>query len=81
MNYGYGPQEMDTAQNLVVRAGRRADPPIHDAYAGIHCLMTHKDEVLYTAVVLKIQELLPQLQPTSMISDWERSSRNAFKHI
>ena len=32
MNYGYGPQEMDTAQNLVVRAGRRADPPIHDAY-------------------------------------------------
>ena len=34
MNYGYGPQEMDTAQNLVVRAGRRADPPIHDAYEG-----------------------------------------------
>ena len=33
MNYGYGPQEMDTAQDLVVRAGRRADPPIHDAYA------------------------------------------------
>ena len=32
MNYGYGPQEMDTAQDLVVRAGRRADPPIHDAY-------------------------------------------------
>ena len=32
MNYGYGPQEMDTAQNLVVRAGRRADPPIYDAY-------------------------------------------------
>ena len=35
MNYGYGPQEMDTAQDLVVRAGRRADPPIHDAYGGI----------------------------------------------
>ena len=33
MNYGYGPQEMDTAQDLVVRVGRRADPPIHDAYA------------------------------------------------
>ena len=31
MNYGYGPQEMDTAQDLVVRAGRRADPPIYDA--------------------------------------------------
>ena len=33
MNYGYGPQEMDTAQDLVVRAGRRADPPIYDACA------------------------------------------------
>ena len=32
MNYGYGPQEMDTAQDLVVRAGRRVDPPNHDAY-------------------------------------------------
>ena len=35
MKYGYGPQEMHTAQNLVVRAGRRADPPIHDAYGYI----------------------------------------------
>ncbi len=33
MIYGYGPQEMGTAQNLVVRVGRRADPPIYDAYA------------------------------------------------
>ena len=48
---------------------------------GIHCLMTHKDEELYTALILKIKELLPQLQPTSMMSDWERGSRNAFKHV
>ena len=33
MNYGYGPQEMDTAQDLVVRACRRAEPPIYDSYA------------------------------------------------
>ena len=46
----------------------------------IHCLMTHKDEELYTTVVLKIQELLSQLQPTNIMSDWERASRKAFKH-
>ena len=39
MNYGYGPQEMDTAQDLVVRADRRADPPIHDAYGHQHILI------------------------------------------
>ena len=32
MNYDYGRQEMDTAQDLVVRAGRKADPSIHDDY-------------------------------------------------
>ena len=47
----------------------------------IHCLMTNKDEELYTAVILKIKELIPQLQPTSTMSDWERGSRNAFKHV
>ena len=29
---------------------------------------------------MKIKELLPQLQPTNTMSDWERVSRNAFKH-
>ena len=47
----------------------------------IHCLMTHKDEELYTALVLKIKELLPQLQPNNTMSDWERASRKAFKHV
>ena len=32
INYAYGTQERDTGQDLVVRGGRRADPPIHDAY-------------------------------------------------
>ena len=47
----------------------------------IHCLMTHKDEELYTAVVLKIKDLIPQLQPAKIMSDWERGSRNAFKNV
>ena len=42
--------------------------------------MTNKDEELYTAVITKIKELIPQLQPTRTMSDWERGSRNAFKH-
>ena len=47
----------------------------------IHCLMTNKDEELYTAVIITIKELIPQLQPTKAMSDWERGSRNAFKHV
>ena len=43
----------------------------------IHCLKTTKDEELYTAVIIKIKELIPQLQPTKTMSDWERGSRNA----
>ena len=46
MNYGYDPQEMDTAQDLVVRAGRRADPPIHDAYAHRQYLIQNKHIIL-----------------------------------
>ena len=59
---------------LFLSIGRHSIP-------GIHCLMTHEDEELYTAVVLKVKELLPQLQSTSTMSDWERGSRNAFKHV
>ena len=43
--------------------------------------MIHKDEELYTAVILKIQSLIPQIQPTNIMSDWEKGSRNAFKQI
>ena len=47
----------------------------------IHCLKTNTDEKLYTAVIIKIKELIPQLQPTRTTSDWERGSRNAFKYV
>ena len=43
--------------------------------------MTHKDEELYTAVVLKIKDLIPRLQLAKIMSDWERESRNAFKNV
>ena len=46
----------------------------------IHCLMTSKEEGLYTAVIRKIKSLLPQFQPTSTMSDWEQAAKNAFKH-
>ena len=46
----------------------------------IHCLMTHKDEDLYTAVILKILDIIPQLQPTKIMSVCEKGSQNAFRH-
>ena len=48
---------------------------------GIHCLLTNKDEELYLAVIHKIQELIPQLQPVSLMSDWEKAPRNAFMQV
>ena len=44
------------------------------ALPAIHCLMTHKDEELYTEVVLKVKDLFPQFRPTNIMSDWERGS-------
>ena len=35
--------------------------------------MTHKEEELYTAAILKIQILIPQLQPTNIMSDWKKN--------
>ena len=38
----------------------------------IHCLMTDNYEDLYTAVILNIKDIIPQLQPTRVTSDWEK---------
>ena len=43
--------------------------------------MTDKGEELYTAVVLEVKEILPQLQPAITMSNCERGSRNAFKQV
>ena len=44
-----------------------------------HCLLTNKDEKLYVAVIQKIRELVPQLEPDCVMSDWEQAARNAVK--
>ena len=47
----------------------------------IHCLLTSKSEQIYIATLLKIKELLPQLSPSSAMSDWEGGARNAIKIV
>ena len=46
----------------------------------IHCLLTNK-EGLYIAVLHKLKLMIPQLQQTNGMSDWEQASRNAFKLV
>ena len=52
--------------NIFLTNGRHSLP-------AINCLITHKDEELYTAVILKIQSLIPQFQPTNIMSDCEKN--------
>ena len=47
----------------------------------IHCILTSKQEALYTALITRIHELLPQLLPTHGMSDWEIGPRNAVKKV
>ena len=47
----------------------------------IHCLMTGKEEELYTAVLDKICNLIPQFHPKTCMSDWERAPRNSLEQI
>ena len=43
--------------------------------------MTGKNEELYKAVLIHINQLLPQLQPTTSMSDWEAAPRKALKEV
>ena len=45
----------------------------------IHCILTSKKEELYTAILAKVHELIPQLIPLHGMSDWEKGARNAVK--
>ena len=47
----------------------------------IHCLLTGKQETLYTEVLRKIRELVPKLQPIRGMSDWEKAPRNSVKIV
>ena len=51
------------------------------ALPGIHCLMTSKDQELYTAILAKIHSLVPDFIPEISISDWEPAPRNALKEM
>ncbi|KAI6654464.1 hypothetical protein LOD99_860 [Oopsacas minuta] len=59
---------------VIVDVGRHAIP-------AIHCLLTNKDDELYVAVIQKIRELVPQLEPDCAMSDWEQAARNAVKRV
>ena len=45
----------------------------------IHCILTGKLEEIYTAVLVRIHELVPQLTPINELSNWEKADRNAVK--
>lgn len=44
-------------------------------------LMTRKTQEMYRIVFQKIQDLRPQVRPTSLMSDFETGMRNAFKNV
>ena len=47
----------------------------------MHILMQNKTEDLYTLVVLKIRELIPDFSPKIAVSDFEKAPRNVFTHF
>ena len=49
----------------------------HHVIPCIHCLLTSKEETLYS----KIHECLPQLSLTHGMSDWERAARSAVTTV
>ena len=70
--YSTVPSQFYQSWTIFARFGRHILPVIH-------CLLTAKHEELYTAVLAKIHELLPQLIPLNGMSDWEKWARNAIK--
>ena len=53
----------------------------HHAFPAIHFLMSSKNENLYTAVLQKIVEMIPDFQPELAVGDYEKASRNTFRKI
>ena len=45
----------------------------------IHCLLTSKHDEIFTAVLARIHELVPQLKPIHGMSYWEKEARNLVK--
>ena len=46
---------------------------------GIHCLLTSKSEEIYTNTSANIKELVPLMNPSSAMGDWEEAPRKAIK--
>ena len=43
--------------------------------------MLNKTEDLYTLVVLKLREIIPDFSPKIAVSDFEKAPRNVFTHF
>ena len=44
-------------------------------------MLTYKSEAIYSATLLRIKELAPQMNPSSAMGNWEPASRNAIKTV
>ncbi|KAI6652997.1 hypothetical protein LOD99_4074 [Oopsacas minuta] len=66
------PSQFYQLWTIFARFGRNVLPVIH-------CLLTSKHEEIYTTVLARIHELVPQLKLIYGMSDWEKGARNAVK--
>ncbi|KAI6659858.1 hypothetical protein LOD99_14198 [Oopsacas minuta] len=63
------PSQFYQLWTIFARIGRNVLPVIH-------CLLTSKHEEIYTTVLARIHEHVPQLKPIHGMSDWEKGVRN-----
>ena len=59
---------------IFIAVGRRTLPAIHR-------LLTGKNQPLYQAILETISQNIPHFRPLASMSDWEDTSRNAFREI
>ena len=78
--YKYLMEHFTPFLNILINCGLFLSIGRHTIPA-IHCLLTNKDEELYRAVLEKIREIIPQLEPGIVMSDCEQATRNAFKQV
>lgn len=59
---------------------------IHGIFDGfviplVYCLLTNKKKNTYTKVLNKLKELRPNLQPKSVMIDFEAAQRDSFQEV
>src|SRR6218665_1314816 len=47
----------------------------------VYCLIQDKTKATYIRVFEKLKELLPTLNPASILSDYEKATQNAIRHM